>query len=125
MMTRQISYEDGLKLDRANEMRHDAEIRELLHKRRDGHTLPQAFYTDIGLFEFDLRAVFHRLWIFAGHVQPYLVISSCMGGGLARLCASAGIARSCRVRGTLSECRNLSTSAASWLKPWLSSAAPV
>jgi Rieske 2Fe-2S family protein len=47
-------------------MRHDAEIRELLHKRRDGHTLPQAFYTDTDLFEFDLRAVFHRLWIFAG-----------------------------------------------------------
>lgn len=47
-------------------MRHDAEIRELLHKRRDGHTLPQPFYTDNDLFEFDLRAVFHRLWIFAG-----------------------------------------------------------
>jgi hypothetical protein len=36
-------------------MRHDAEIRELLHKRRDEHTLPQAFYTDTDLFEFDLR----------------------------------------------------------------------
>jgi len=47
-------------------MRHDAEIRELLHTRRDGHTLPQAFYTDSDLFEFDLRAVFYRLWIFAG-----------------------------------------------------------
>jgi hypothetical protein len=59
------------------------------------------------------------------HVQPYLVISSCMGGGSARLCANAGIARSCRVRGTFSECRNLSTSAASRLKPWFSSPAAV
>lgn len=58
-------------------------------------------------------------------MQPYLVNSSCMGRGSVRLCANAGIARPCRVRGTLNECRNLSTSAASRLKPWLSRAAPV
>ncbi len=33
---------------------------------RPGHTLPRAFYVDPDVYEFDLDAVFHRQWLFAG-----------------------------------------------------------
>ena len=41
-------------------------IRALLDERRPGHTLPQAFYTDADIFEFDLAAIHARSWIMAG-----------------------------------------------------------
>ena len=41
-------------------------MRALIAKRRPGYTLPQAFYTDQDVYEFDLAAIFHRQWIMAG-----------------------------------------------------------
>ncbi|MEP6657477.1 MAG: aromatic ring-hydroxylating dioxygenase subunit alpha, partial [Betaproteobacteria bacterium] len=48
-------------------MMHDfSRVRSLLEARRPGHTLPQAFYTDPDVFEFDLAAIYGRSWIMAG-----------------------------------------------------------
>lgn len=41
-------------------------IRSLLETRRPGHTLPQGFYIDPDVFEFDLAAIYGRSWIMAG-----------------------------------------------------------
>ena len=41
-------------------------IRRLLAERRSGHSLPQAFYSDPEIFEFDLAAIFGTSWIMAG-----------------------------------------------------------
>jgi glycine betaine catabolism A len=38
----------------------------LLDQRRPGHTLPQPFYTDPDIFDFDLDAIFSRNWILMG-----------------------------------------------------------
>jgi Rieske 2Fe-2S family protein len=41
-------------------------ILELLDCSKGGHTLPQAFYTDPGIYDFDMAAVFPRSWLMAG-----------------------------------------------------------
>jgi Rieske 2Fe-2S family protein len=41
-------------------------IRALLRSRLAGHTLPQDFYTDPDIFEFDIEAVYSRSWILVG-----------------------------------------------------------
>jgi glycine betaine monooxygenase A len=41
-------------------------IRALLDSRLPGHTLPQQFYTDAEIFEFDLEAIYSRSWILVG-----------------------------------------------------------
>ncbi len=41
-------------------------IRALLGERRAGHSLPQAFYTDPAIFEFDLAAIHARTWLQVG-----------------------------------------------------------
>jgi Rieske 2Fe-2S family protein len=43
-----------------------ARIRALLEKRRPGHALPQAFYTDPDIFAFDIEAIHNRSWIMVG-----------------------------------------------------------
>ncbi len=43
-----------------------ARIRALLDTRRPGHAMPQEFYTDPGIFAFDMDAIYHRSWIMAG-----------------------------------------------------------
>jgi glycine betaine catabolism A len=40
--------------------------RALLRSRLAGHTLPQDFYTDPDIFEFDLEAIYSRSWILVG-----------------------------------------------------------
>jgi Rieske 2Fe-2S family protein len=41
-------------------------IRSLLDQRRAGHSLPQPFYTDPDIYEFDLAAIYGRSWIMVG-----------------------------------------------------------
>jgi glycine betaine catabolism A len=41
-------------------------ILELLDGSKGGHTLPQAFYTDAGIYDFDMAAVFPRSWLMVG-----------------------------------------------------------
>jgi len=41
-------------------------ILELLARAQPGHTLPQAFYRDPGIYEFDVAAVFGRSWLMLG-----------------------------------------------------------
>ncbi len=38
-------------------------IKRLLAKRRSGYTLPQQFYSDADVFDFDLQAIFHSHWL--------------------------------------------------------------
>jgi Rieske 2Fe-2S family protein len=47
-------------------MRDHSRIRALLEERRPGHSLPQPFYRDPDIFEFDLEAIHARSWIQAG-----------------------------------------------------------
>ena len=41
-------------------------VRALLDQRRPGHALPQAFYTDPDIFQFDLAAIHRQSWIMVG-----------------------------------------------------------
>ena len=41
-------------------------IAQLLAARRPGHSLPQEFYSDPAIFEFDLAAIFGTSWLMAG-----------------------------------------------------------
>ena len=43
-----------------------AKVKTLLDQRKPGHALPQAFYRDPAFYEFDLDAIFGRVWLFAG-----------------------------------------------------------
>jgi len=43
-----------------------AKVRSLLDARQLGHSLPQGFYLDPEVFEFDLAAIYGRNWILAG-----------------------------------------------------------
>lgn len=43
-------------------------IRERLAACKPGYSLPQEFYNDAEVFEFDLHAIFYRQWFFAGVV---------------------------------------------------------
>ncbi|HDS1817438.1 TPA: aromatic ring-hydroxylating dioxygenase subunit alpha [Pseudomonas putida] len=43
-----------------------AQLAALLDRQVPGETLDQAFYTDDGLFQFELNAIWHREWLFAG-----------------------------------------------------------
>lgn len=45
-----------------------ATARKLVSLRRANHTLPQPFYTDPSLFEWDVERVFFRHWVLVGHV---------------------------------------------------------
>ncbi len=45
---------------------HHDRIRALLGERRAGHSLPQAFYSDPAIFDFDLHAIYARSWLLAG-----------------------------------------------------------
>ncbi|MBB5686324.1 aromatic ring-hydroxylating oxygenase subunit alpha [Sphingobium boeckii] len=38
----------------------------LLEQRRPDHSLPQAFYTDQDVFDFDMKAIFERAWTMVG-----------------------------------------------------------
>ena len=42
-----------------------SDIRAQLGARRKGHSLPQPFYCDPGIFQTDLTQVFYREWLFA------------------------------------------------------------
>ncbi len=43
-----------------------AKLRSLLDARQPKHTLPQAFYTDPEVYEFDLAAIYATSWILVG-----------------------------------------------------------
>ncbi|MGB8623924.1 MAG: aromatic ring-hydroxylating dioxygenase subunit alpha [Paracoccaceae bacterium] len=44
-------------------MLRDADVLSLLMARKPGHSLPQPFYTDPGLFQADMRNIFYREWL--------------------------------------------------------------
>lgn len=43
------------------------DLNNLLRSRVPGKSLPREFYVDPEVFEEDLRRVFHKNWLFAGH----------------------------------------------------------
>ena len=43
----------------------EAKARDLLDRRRPGHSLDQAFYADDDLYELDLERIFYRDWLYA------------------------------------------------------------
>ncbi|HMK80305.1 MAG TPA: aromatic ring-hydroxylating dioxygenase subunit alpha [Xanthobacteraceae bacterium] len=44
-----------------------SEMLALLGSRKQGRSLPRAFYTDPDFYRLDLECIFHREWLFAGH----------------------------------------------------------
>jgi Rieske 2Fe-2S family protein len=44
----------------------DEKIAALLETRRPGHNLPQPFYTDRDIFEFDMREIYGKSWLLIG-----------------------------------------------------------
>jgi Rieske 2Fe-2S family protein len=44
------------------------EATHLLASRRPGYSLAQAFYNDPAIFELEMEVLFHRDWLFAGHL---------------------------------------------------------
>ncbi len=40
----------------------------LLQGRKEAHSLPREFYTDLAVYQRDLERVWYRQWIFAGHI---------------------------------------------------------
>lgn len=59
----------------------EAEVLQALERRRSGFSLPGAFYSDPEIFALDMRAIFHRNWLFAGaaceipHPGDYMTLS--------------------------------------------------
>jgi len=45
------------------------ELEELIASRRAGFTLRRPFYTDQGIFDLDMRQVWLRYWLYAGHTS--------------------------------------------------------
>ena len=83
-------------------------IRDLLDRRRPGHTLPQAFYTDPDVHRFDVDAVFGRSWIMVGFEAEIPQVGSYMAQTIGdspvvilrdRSGAVRGFHNSCRHRG--------------------------
>jgi len=48
-------------------MDREAHLAALLHRRRAGYSLEQAFYTDEDVFQADLKLLFYQQWLFVGH----------------------------------------------------------
>lgn len=44
-------------------------IAALASARRQWHTMPQPFYSDADIFQRDMERLFHRMWLYAGHVS--------------------------------------------------------
>jgi Rieske 2Fe-2S family protein len=83
-------------------------IADLLATRRPGHSLPQAFYNDRDVFEFDLREIYGRSWLMIGFEVEILDLGSYMALTIGRspivvLRGQDGVLRgffnSCRHRG--------------------------
>ena len=69
-------------------------VQALLHQRRQGCSLPQAFYVDEEMFQADLQAVFAADWLFACNTceikNPGDYITLAIGQDLARRAAGPG-----------------------------------
>lgn len=48
-------------------MYRESDLATLLHRRREGYSLEQAFYTDDSVFKADLEHLFYKEWLFVGH----------------------------------------------------------
>jgi|GEM_PF-2360348 len=42
-------------------------LNDLIDSRREGHSMPQEFYTDAAVYLADVERIFRRQWIFVGH----------------------------------------------------------
>ena len=45
----------------------EVDLDDLIALRREGHSMPQAFYTDAAIHEADVERIFQRQWVFLGH----------------------------------------------------------
>ena len=45
------------------------EIKDLINKQKDNHSLDQAFYVDDKIFDLDLKNIFSKQWVFVGHIS--------------------------------------------------------
>ena len=91
-------------------MQDHSQIRELIHGRRPGHSLPQALYNSEAAFAFDQRAIFHRHWVLAGFEceipRPGTALALNVGGSPIivlrdRAGEIRGFHNSCRHRGAM------------------------
>ena len=81
-------------------------VRALLDQRRPGHTLPQPFYTDADLFEFDLAAIHGRSWIMAGFEAEVPLPGSTLAVTLGRSPVVLARGRDGVLRGFHNSCRH-------------------
>ena len=56
-----------MRLTKENKL--DPYVAALIKERRAGHSLPQAFYSDIDVYQNELAHVFDKIWMLAGHVS--------------------------------------------------------
>tara|TARA_B100000579_G_C22823002_1_gene851615 strand:+ start:623 stop:1855 length:1233 start_codon:yes stop_codon:yes gene_type:complete len=45
------------------------EIKDLINKQKDNHSLDQAFYVNDKIFDLDLKNIFSKQWVFVGHIS--------------------------------------------------------
>lgn len=81
-------------------------IRALLDERRPGHSLPQPFYTDPDVFEFDLAAIHARSWIMAGFEVEVLLPGSTLAFTVGRSPVVLVRGRDGVLRGFHNSCRH-------------------
>ena len=56
--------------DRKNDMTQSngiLSLNDLIASRREGHSMPQEFYTDATVHLADMERIFRRQWVFVGH----------------------------------------------------------
>lgn len=83
-----------------------AKVRSLLDARQPGHSLPQPFYLDPEIFEFDLTAVYGRSWIMAGFETELPKPGSYLSITIGRSPIVVVRDRSDQLRGFFNSCRH-------------------
>lgn len=83
-----------------------AKVRSLLDARRPGHTLPQPFYTDPEILEFDYAAIYERSWIMVGFEVELPKPGSWLASTVGRSPIVVARDRTGRLRGYFNSCRH-------------------
>ncbi len=83
-----------------------SKVATLLAKRRPGHNLPQAFYTDPDIFDFDLRQIYGRSWLLIGFEIELPEVGSTMAITIGRTPILLMRGRDGAIRGFFNSCRH-------------------
>jgi Rieske 2Fe-2S family protein len=83
-----------------------ADFHELLDARRPGHSLPQPFYTEAGIFALDMDAIFHKSWLMIGFSVELPKTGSYLALTIGRTPIVVLRDRSGEIRGFFNSCRH-------------------